>query len=334
MSRNLSEVTRRAIVDQFTVSQVVWAGRLSEDQFLARLYDLTKMPSNDHRLENAAGDIRQHRGNFNDWDEDWVFFDSRFNLMYGSDDEFLSFLCETVHPVVRPDYSKVQELVEIYNASLKMDGWYIAVKQEISGRPVYQAVRLDGRVEIFKEPTGWEKVDRQLQEARLQLETGQSEEHFQEVGLLCRETLISVAEAAFDSTRHKLIDDTEPSKTDARRLLEALIETELHGRSNEEAQAELGSAIGLLVTCTVTGTARLSGPKEDSLTERLPARSPTPMPARNVAATRWLCRKRNEPRPDEVTESNCPADATLTTGAGPAGVWNSTASLLPSDAAM
>lgn len=39
---------------------VSWAGRLQDDEFLARLYDLSKLPSFDHRYKDAAGDIYQH----------------------------------------------------------------------------------------------------------------------------------------------------------------------------------------------------------------------------------------------------------------------------------
>lgn len=44
-----------------------WAGRLREDDFLARLYDLSAMPSTDHRMSNAAGDTHQQRVNWRDW---------------------------------------------------------------------------------------------------------------------------------------------------------------------------------------------------------------------------------------------------------------------------
>ena len=246
-SHTLSEAARRSIIDHLTISQISWAGRLSEDEFLGRLYDLTKVPSTDHRFQSSMADIRQHRVNWSDWADDWVFFDSRFNLMYAPDGEFLLFLCETVHPAVRPEDDEAQELVASYNAMLQQDGWSIVEKSRIAGRALYQAVRLDGRVEVFKEPTGWEKVDRQLQEARFGLDTARSEEQFQSVGLLCREALISVAEAAFDPARHLPVDSVEPSRTDARRLLEALIGTELRGGSNEEARAHARAALKLAV---------------------------------------------------------------------------------------
>jgi hypothetical protein len=91
VANEISEVTRRAIVDYLVTTGVDWAGRLPEDDFLARLYDLTAMRSTDHRLHNAAGDIHQHRINWRDWEDDWVFYDTRFNLLRGPDDEFLGF---------------------------------------------------------------------------------------------------------------------------------------------------------------------------------------------------------------------------------------------------
>ena len=85
------------------IEKVVWNGRLEEIEFLARLYDLSVLPSHDSRFKDAAGDIWQHRVNNFDWDDDWVFGNSRFNLYSGDDEILLAFLCETIHPVVRQD---------------------------------------------------------------------------------------------------------------------------------------------------------------------------------------------------------------------------------------
>src|ERR1700676_424320 len=86
--REISEVTRRVVIDHFSVAKVSWSGRLQDDEFLARLCDLSKLPSFDHRYQDAAGDIYQHCVR----NSDWVFYDRRFNLMYGPDAEFLRFL--------------------------------------------------------------------------------------------------------------------------------------------------------------------------------------------------------------------------------------------------
>jgi hypothetical protein len=229
------------------VAGVSWAGRLQDDEFLARLYDLSKLPSFDHRYKDAAGDIYQHCVRNTDWDSGWVFYDRRFNLMHAPDSDFLRFLCETVHPVVRPSEPEVAALVLVYNEALAPDGWTIVPGKSISGNPIFVA-QLARRAAIFEEPAGWQKVDRQLQEMRLRLDSAETEEQYQGVGLLCREVLISVAQEVYDPVRHPLIDDKTPSDTDAKRMLEAIFEVELRGSSNEEARAHAKAAVRLALT--------------------------------------------------------------------------------------
>lgn len=114
----ISEVTRRNISDALVVNRVNWSGRFEEQQFLARLYNLTEMPSTDHRYDNAADDIWKHRVMNDDWANDWVFYDSRFNLINAPDEEFLRFLCEMLHPVVQPQAKEVDRIRNILNEHL------------------------------------------------------------------------------------------------------------------------------------------------------------------------------------------------------------------------
>jgi len=123
MPNEITEITRRNIIDYLTASGANWAGRLPEDEFLARLYDLAALPSTDYRYGNAASDIRQHRLNWSDWQDDWVFYDARFNLLRASDEAFLRFLCETIHPVVRPNSAEAREMAASYSNELQADGW-------------------------------------------------------------------------------------------------------------------------------------------------------------------------------------------------------------------
>lgn len=245
MPNEVSEVTRREIVDFLLASRTVWAGRLPEDDFLARLYDLTAMRSTDHRARNVAGDIHQHRVNWSDWEDDWIFYDSRFNLLHGPDSNFLRFICETVHPVVRPDAEEAKNLVDVYNRELARDGWSIVEAKQISGRPVFAPQRIGQRVEMFEEATGWQKVDRQLQEVRLRLDSAESEEQCQAVGLLCREVLISVAQEVYDPELHRPHDGTVPSDTDVGRMLESYFSAELKGGGNDEARTHAKAALRL-----------------------------------------------------------------------------------------
>jgi len=245
MANEITEATRRNIIDYLTTPGARWSGRLQEDEFLARLYNLTDLPSTDPRFRDAAGDIRQHRLNWSDWQDDWVFYDNRFNLLRTSDEAFLRFICETIHPVVRPEVEEAREMAKIYNEELQADGWRIVEGKQISGRPIFVAERIHGRTDLFEEPTGWPKVDRQLQEVRMRLDTADSEEECQAVGLLCREVLISVGQAVFDPSKHESLDGVVPSSTDAKRILESILETELRGGPNKEARTHAKAALGL-----------------------------------------------------------------------------------------
>jgi len=86
---------------------VAFNGELDDVQFLQRIFDLQKLPSTDPRFKDAAGDIWQHTINNDDLDRDWIFSDDRFNLVNGPTEVFLRFLCEMVHPLVRPDRTKL-----------------------------------------------------------------------------------------------------------------------------------------------------------------------------------------------------------------------------------
>jgi len=133
----ISEVTRRDIFDALFVTGGHWAGRLENLEFLSRVYDLESLPSHDHRFDNAYSDIWQHTVNNDDWPGDWILYDSRFNLLGCEDESLLRFLCETIHPVVRPDTHEAEGLLQIYNSYLKNDGFQIVEKSRISGKPVF-----------------------------------------------------------------------------------------------------------------------------------------------------------------------------------------------------
>lgn len=146
----ISEVTRRAIVDALTLENVSWSGRLDETQFLGRLFDLTKVRSTDSRFSDASGDIWQHRVNNSDWEDDWVFYDTRFGFLTGEDETLLRFLCEMLHPVVRTDAEEVERLRQTFNDLLRTDGYEIVEKGRISGRPVFAARSLGSTPPMLK----------------------------------------------------------------------------------------------------------------------------------------------------------------------------------------
>ena len=136
---DVSSETRRNIFDGLRMENVLWFGRMDEVEFLQRIFDLKTLPSNDSRFKDIASDIWQHRYNNDDWPNDWIYGDSRFNLLQGPSSTFLKFLCETVHPVVRPDRNEALSLVQHYNDQLRRDGWQLIEEEKIAGRPRYTA---------------------------------------------------------------------------------------------------------------------------------------------------------------------------------------------------
>lgn len=111
---------RSDILDWLAMSGKHWAGQMEEPDFLGRVFDLSVLPSTDRRYRDAAGDIYQHRvANPQDWDDNWVFGDHRFDLLGCDDDLFLAFLVQTVHPLARRDRDEAEQMVATYNQALR-----------------------------------------------------------------------------------------------------------------------------------------------------------------------------------------------------------------------
>lgn len=134
---SLPRQVRINVFDGLRLENVVWNGRLDDVDFLSRLYDLQTIPSSDSRFNDAAGDIWQHRINNDDWERDWIYTDKRFKLIDGPADVFLRFLCETVHPVVRPDQNESKKIVYQFNDQLRQYGWELFEEERLAGRPRY-----------------------------------------------------------------------------------------------------------------------------------------------------------------------------------------------------
>jgi AbiJ N-terminal domain 3/Abortive infection C-terminus len=141
-ARWITQVTRRDIFDYIRTEGRPWWGRMDEIAFLARLYDLERLPSTDSRFATASRDIFQHRVNNDDWDDDWVFHDSRLQLASGPDEVLLGFLAQMVHPVVQPDAERAAKIVADLNELLAPDGWMLKEHKQMSGRPVYAPARI------------------------------------------------------------------------------------------------------------------------------------------------------------------------------------------------
>ncbi len=122
-------------------------GKMAEQEFISRLYDLKSMPSNDSRYKNAEADYYQHRIYNNDWPDNWIFNDGRFGLRNGDDKIFLKFLCEMFHPSVRDENTDWKQLFDIFNDLIKADGYEFFEINKILDKIVY-GYRLVDSIEI------------------------------------------------------------------------------------------------------------------------------------------------------------------------------------------
>lgn len=143
---NITEVTRRDIFDLIQygiwmdgrqIADITYHGRLSEIDFIKRIYNLKEIPSSDIRFKDAEGDIWQHTVNNQDWSEYWLFSDPRFDLSSGPDEVILKFLCEMFHPVVRIESEYWEEILSHLNILLGKDGYEIYEASQVSGRPLF-----------------------------------------------------------------------------------------------------------------------------------------------------------------------------------------------------
>lgn len=147
--KQITEITRRDIfglflygmdIDEFWENKrihYVCYGKLSELDFLKRIYDLKALPSCDSRFDNAEGDIWQHTINNDDYENGWIFEDERLGLLNGEDEVLLKFLCAVFHPVVRNENGYWKEFLEAVNGLLRADGYELYPESKISGRDVF-----------------------------------------------------------------------------------------------------------------------------------------------------------------------------------------------------
>jgi len=142
----ITEVTRRRLIQGLAEMRTYWSGMLDDVEFLGRLYDLDALPSTDQRYDTAGGDVWMHRVmNPTDWDDDWIFYDPRFGLA-DSDDALVRFLAEMLHPAVRTDLAAVEELRAFLNSVLVHDGYEVVQTGAISGAPVFAGRRIGSDV--------------------------------------------------------------------------------------------------------------------------------------------------------------------------------------------
>jgi len=146
---NITEVTRRNIIDYLLLQKPPFYGSPGLIGFLKRIWDLSSMPSRDIRFESAEGDIWQHVINNDDWTLEHLLC-SYLNLLKCDDEIFLKFVETCLHPIVLTDDNKVTETLSEFNKYLEPDDYKLETSSQISGKPLYKAKNINPKKE--KEP--------------------------------------------------------------------------------------------------------------------------------------------------------------------------------------
>ncbi len=133
----VSELTRRDILDSLLLKGRI-EGRLELIEFLNRIWDLSTMPSEDPRFDNAAEDIWKHMVANDDWTESHLY-STRLELATCPEEVLFNFLEVVVHPMVRVSAEQA-EWVETINEHLRRDGFELKAVARLSGYPVFSVV--------------------------------------------------------------------------------------------------------------------------------------------------------------------------------------------------
>ena len=142
----ITDLTRRCILDYLLDERdEPFHGRIELLQFLARVWDLTSMPSEDERFENAERDIWQHTvNNPTDWDYRYLLT-HRLDLETCDDQQFSKFLDECLNPRVALKLEGIDRAATHLNKFLNRDGFELRIEEQVSGWPVYRSVRTGKR---------------------------------------------------------------------------------------------------------------------------------------------------------------------------------------------
>lgn len=103
----------------------------------------------------------------------------------------------------------------------------------------FEVAKETSSVEPLVKVDDWDRINRALVKIKKDSVAAKNEEDFQSIGLLCRELLISLAQAVYKPDLHGNVDDKGISigKTDANRMLDNYITVKLKGGSNEELRS-------------------------------------------------------------------------------------------------
>jgi len=135
---NITEVSRRDILDYILSRKISFTGRLETTEFLELVWKECGIDYIASDLESAKKETWQHTINNDDWDDKYLLY-QYFCLLECEDTRFLCFLEKCAHPLVLSKVDEIEDFARKVNNILKYDGYTLDSNQKLSGKPVYKA---------------------------------------------------------------------------------------------------------------------------------------------------------------------------------------------------
>ncbi len=111
-------------------------------KFLADIWPLDEMNSEDSRFQTARGDAIQHLVNNDDWEFDYLLKE-RFSLINNDDELFIRFINTTVRPKYRESEDEIMKFVLLIKPHLEEVGYTLEIQSsDDSGSPIYKVIKL------------------------------------------------------------------------------------------------------------------------------------------------------------------------------------------------
>ena len=155
MANKISETARKLIIDELLLIGNV-TGKFEVCEFVKRVFPkVVNMKSTDYRYSTAEQDIWQHMDRNDDWSFEYLF-NTYLNLAKVSDEDFIHFLEQYVHPLVQrfqwdedcEERIDLQEkCVAAINKYLETCGFRLKEENKIADKRVYIVIPLVSGVE-------------------------------------------------------------------------------------------------------------------------------------------------------------------------------------------
>lgn len=155
MANKISETARKLIIDELLLIGNV-TGKFEVCEFVKRVFPkVVNMKSTDYRYSTAEQDIWQHMDRNDDWSFEYLF-NTYLNLAKVSDEDFIHFLEQYVHPLVQRFQwdEDCEERIDLHekcvaaiNKYLETCGFRLKEENKIADKRVYIVIPLVSGVE-------------------------------------------------------------------------------------------------------------------------------------------------------------------------------------------